>query len=834
MHIFLSAVVLLSGQGTLDSYHLYMGQIYLDSLYADSLADLQFPAYMETSTWSCSCSAGFRGGTSLLCPKKSWKIELQDPTLANASHILLDAQYRDHSLMRNVLGLMLSRKLGFPAPQTNYVEFYINDVYYGVYVQVERIDDYFYNRNNIGNGPLFKAVNHLSRFVWQPSNPFNSSGYEAKQGSDEYLPLLRSLVDEVNLRSPLSINVQDFISNAAISLAIRDQDAITKNFYLHLTGGDTWRYFPWDRDASFGNRWNGEYEPEWVEKISMFCFTISPLLTTLLMDNRNRIMFEDYMLEIADIMKNDLPAVIDSIYLEIRTSVYADTMKQGTNADFDEAVEILRSSTIERAEFLPEIAEPPVPLEVESMTLSQWDFRPGGSSDSVTVTVEFESPPDHAAVNWWSDESDIHYIRLNQVGSSGLIWSRTIAFPSQLDHIEFAVIYYVETKEDMAVFYYPYYGIPVSSSRKICVPTVRRSEISAHIEEFSILRPIRYTPFLWSIPIVNTSSSIQNISYFGFQAGDPPARLFAPAGIFISPGDTMYLTNNEQLLSSVLPENSILGNLVLDSPAGTELQILDPSWTTAATVTLGEETPCGESNPSVILSEICYSGEGGDWIELFNIGLRVADLSGDILIDGVQHSYVIPDNVNIEPGECLIICESYDLFNTFYEPYIRAIQADKFKLNSIRDGISLMHGDELVFSVMYDRSTWPMSDNCVLSLISPELPLADASSWVGVDLPGTPGAPNPGWPTIVLIPVIKTLLPNPVLSSFTIDYLIPDVPGELFIYDISGRLVTQPVMLGNFEGTALCELPLTLRPGVYFAVIRSRGAVASGKFVLLR
>jgi len=729
---------------------------------------------------------------------------------------------------------MLSRRLGFPASLTEHVEFYINDIYYGVYVQVERIDEYFYSRNNLGYGPLFKAISHLGRFVWQPCDTLGTSGFDAERGSDEYLPLVRSLIDKVNLRSPLSFNIEDFISNAAISLAIRDEDAIIKNYYLHLPPEGIWRYYPWDRDASFGNNWNGVYDSLWVEDTSMYCFEISSLLTNLFFNSENRIMFEDYMLQIAAIMENDLPAVIDSIYLQIRQSVYADTMKQGTNADFDEAVEILRSSMIERADFLPEIAEAPTPLEIVSMTLSQWDFQPGSNTDSVTITVEFEQPPSLVRAYWWNNWSDVHFFSLTPAGSSDCVWSKTVAFPPDKDHIIFAIVYYFDTPTNQAKFYYPFYSFPTSPARRVCAPTARRSEYPAHYEDLEILDPVRYTSFLWSVPIVNTSSILQDISFYGFQVGDPPARLFASEDASIPPGDTLYLTNSEELLSRVLPGANIFGDLVVDSPGGTELRILDPSWVTAATMTLGEEVQAGESNVPIILSEICYSGAAGDWIELFNPGMNRADISGFLIVDGQNHLCILPEGLMINPKDYLVICESYDSFCSVYEQDIDVIQGIDFGLNDEKDGVSLLDEDKSVFSVMYDKATWPMSDDCVLSLISPGLPLADASSWEGIELPGTPGATNPGWPTIVLNPVIESLWPNPVLSSFSLDYIIPNVPGEVLVYDISGRLVIQPQLLDNFEGSYSRDLPESLRSGVYFAVIRSAGGLASRKFILLR
>ena len=833
MQVLIYAVLLLSGQGTLDSYELSIDSVYLDSLYAEPLADLQFPAVIQTPAGPCSCLAGFRGGTSLQLPKKSWKFELLDPSILNISHILLDAQYRDLTLMRSGLGLLLSRELGFPAPLTEHVELYVNDVYYGVYLQVERIDEFFYARNGLGYGPLFKSVDHLGRFAWQPCDTLGTTGFESERGSEEYLPLLRSLIDRVNLRYPLSMNIGDFISNAAISLAIRDEDAVTKNYYLHQTPEGIWRYYPWDRDASFGNAWNGEYQPEWVEETYMYAFSISPLLTTLILESQYRAMFDDHLLQVAGIMANDLPATLDSIYLAIRESVYADTMKQGTNEDFDEAVATLRSSMMERAAFLSGISGGFNTIEVESMTLSRWDFQQGTLDDSVTVTVRFDQVPGYAALSWWSVGSDVNYSIMTPVGPDQREWSGTVAFSPDLDNLKFVTACWVYTETGPVVSYYPYYSFSTSPERRVCAPTARRSAHPAHHQDLSVLAPIRYTSFLWSIPVVNESPVPQDISFYGFQVGDPPARLFAPGEAFIPPGDTLYLTNNEELLNLVLPGENIFGDLVVDSPAGTEFRLLDPSWGSARVLTLGEEVQCGESNPSLILSEICFSGEGGDWIEIFNIGLRTVDISGDILIDGAQNSFTMPGRLIIDPDDCLVICESYDSFYSIYDRDIQAYEVPGFRLNGDRDGATLMRGGDLIFSVMYEGPEWPLNGD-ILSLISPLLQMQDPFSWESADLPGTPGEPNPGWPVIILEPLFEAFGPNPVLTSFSIEYVIPDAPGELLIYDISGRLVMQPQVLEGFEGSLSCELPPTLRPGVYFAVIRSRGATASRKFILLR
>lgn len=836
MQIILGAILILTAQGSLDSYHLQMDPQLLDSLYSDPFADYQLPAFIETEAGACSCLAGFRGGSSLWSPKLSWKIELFDTSIENASHILLDAHYRDLSLMRNALGLLLSRKLGRPTPLTVHVEFYVNGEYYGVYVQVERIDEYFFHRTGIGNGPVFKSVDDLGRFAWQPSDTLGTTGFESKRGSAEYLPLLRQLIDAVNLFSPLSFSFQDFIANAAVSLAINDTDAISKNYYLHLNPLNEWRYYPWDRDASFGNSWEGIYNPDWTGYTSMNCFRISAMASRLLLQNEYRDMFEDYMLQTGEIMRHELPDIIDSIYAEIRESVYADPFKQGSNEDFDEAVAILREAVSERGAFLPEIARGHLPLEVVSMTLSDWEFEPGGYPDSVKVSIEYAQPVDNISLVWWSDGEEKHLTTMYPDDASMCRWSRTINFPAEYGHIKFSVKAGSEAEGGVChtAFYYPLYAPPTSfSPRRVCAPTARRSIYSFDPVGFEVLAPVRYTVFLWSLPVINTSNSPQDISFCGFQAGDPPARLFASEQTVIDPGDTLYITNNAELLSDMMPYNTVLGNLALTSPSNSEFLLLDPSWQTALTVTVKEEVNCNESSSTVILSEICFDGDSGDWIELFNTGLFRTDISGNILIDGQNNEISLPANTIINPGRFLVVCEDEQSFRSVNGYDIEVIEGMNFGLNNEKDGVSLLENDRLIFSVMYDAVSWPLEDNHVLSLSSPELPLSNSLSWQAIELPGTPGRPNPGWPAIILRPVIETLWPNPVSASFNLNYIIPSIPAELLLYDIAGRLVLQPQHLINLEGSFSCDLPPSLPPGVYFAVIRSCGTSASRKFVLL-
>ncbi|MCD4847922.1 MAG: lamin tail domain-containing protein, partial [Candidatus Aegiribacteria sp.] len=471
-----------------------------------------------------------------------------------------------------------------------------------------------------------------------------------------------------------------------------------------------------------------------------------------------------------------------------------------------------------------------------SMTLSEWEFEPGGNSDSVKVSIEYAQAVDYIMLIDWSDNENSSTWSMNQDDPSGCCWSRTISFPSYRTHIKFSVIAGSQDEGGVCYtpFYYPLYAPPTSfSPRRVCAPTARRSIYSFYPEVFEVLAPVRYTVFLWSLPVINTSNTPQDVSFCGFQAGNPPARLFASKQTVIEPGDTLYLTNNSELLSDMMPYNTVLGNLALTSPSNTEFILMYPSWQTALTVTVKEEVNCNESSSSVILSEICFDGDSGDWIELFNTSLFRADISGYILIDGQNNEITLPPNTMINPGSFLVVCEDEQSFRSVNGYNIEVIEGMNFGLNNEKDGVTLLESDRLIFSVMYDAVSWPLEDNHVLSLSSPELPLSNSLSWQAIELPGTPGRSNPGWPDIILKPFIETLWPNPVSTSFNLNYIVPSVPAELLLYDISGRLVLQPQSITGLEGSLSCSLPPSLTPGIYFAVIRSCGTSASRKFVLL-
>jgi hypothetical protein len=90
-----------------------------------------------------------RGQSSALFPKPGYSVEVRDEKgegmdvsmfgLPPADHWVLHGPYVDKSMLRNALAYWLFRQAGRYAPRTKHFDLYINGVYRGVYVMVEKI-----------------------------------------------------------------------------------------------------------------------------------------------------------------------------------------------------------------------------------------------------------------------------------------------------------------------------------------------------------------------------------------------------------------------------------------------------------------------------------------------------------------------------------------------------------------------------------------------------------------------------------------------------------------------------------------------------------------------
>ncbi|MCK4747784.1 MAG: CotH kinase family protein, partial [Bacteroidales bacterium] len=145
-----------------------MAQADLDMLYADPWSDVEYKAQFRFTREGVQedvpdVGIRVRGNTSRNKEKKSFRISFN--TFAGGAkfhgieEMNLNAETNDPSMVRSKLSWNLFRFLGIPAVRSNHVLLYINDDFYGVYINTEHIDENFMKtRFGTNDGNLYKCL----------------------------------------------------------------------------------------------------------------------------------------------------------------------------------------------------------------------------------------------------------------------------------------------------------------------------------------------------------------------------------------------------------------------------------------------------------------------------------------------------------------------------------------------------------------------------------------------------------------------------------------------------------------------------------------------------
>ncbi len=222
-----------------------------------------------------------RGNTSRLSQKKSFKVSFNTFTkggkFEGVEKLNLNGEHNDPSSSRAVIYWYLLRKMGVEGPRANHVQVYINNNYYGLYTNVEHIDEEFadiYYGNKDGN--LYKCLwpaDLTYRGTNQADYKFMSGDhrtYELKtnEETDNYSDLVEfnsalNLTPGEDLVCELDsiLNIQSFLKIAALDVLTSNWDGYAynkNNFYLyHNSGNGLFEYIPYDVDNTFGIDWFG-------------------------------------------------------------------------------------------------------------------------------------------------------------------------------------------------------------------------------------------------------------------------------------------------------------------------------------------------------------------------------------------------------------------------------------------------------------------------------------------------------------------------------------------------------------------------------------------------
>jgi spore coat protein CotH len=229
-------------------------------------------------------NVGFRlrGNTSLYSAKKSFKISFNafEPggKWNGLEKLNLNGEHNDPSVVRSKLCWDLLHDSGIPASRSNHVRVYINGNYYGLYINVEHVDEQFVDSrfgNNDGN--LYKCL-WPADLDYLGSNPEaykitagDRRVYELKTNTQQddytdlahFIDVLNNTPDE-DFRCEMEkvFNIHDYLKIIAIDIFTGNWDGHIynkNNFYLyHNTETGKFEYIPYDLDNTYGIDWMGK------------------------------------------------------------------------------------------------------------------------------------------------------------------------------------------------------------------------------------------------------------------------------------------------------------------------------------------------------------------------------------------------------------------------------------------------------------------------------------------------------------------------------------------------------------------------------------------------
>ncbi len=173
---------------------------------------------------------------------------------------------QDPSFLREILSYEIARKY-MPASLANYAEVYINDVYWGLYSNVQSVDeDFLLQKYGTKHNPFFKCNPETLDFDGENSNLGNAPGtdpldyqpyyrLETETGWNELYELISILNDSPEDIESI-LNVDQTLWMHAFNYALINFDSYigyAQNYYLYQRSNGQFSPLIWDLNQSFAS-----------------------------------------------------------------------------------------------------------------------------------------------------------------------------------------------------------------------------------------------------------------------------------------------------------------------------------------------------------------------------------------------------------------------------------------------------------------------------------------------------------------------------------------------------------------------------------------------------
>ena len=291
----------------------------------------------------------------------------KDQRFLGLQRVSFDNGIQFGSLFSEPIITEILRDLRVKTHRCNYAKLFLNDEYQGVYVNVERIDDSFIERNLPDpNGMLFKVdeggpggnLQFLGNDPTVYTKAFEPQNKSAKKGQQQLVEFIRmineSKNDQIAANLESKFELDDFLKVTAVMLFSGAFDQLTgwspHNYYLYHDGkNDRWRYFPWDLDVGFAESAFGQINvlTDWNAAWPAAGQLPNPLMDRIVADPNLLQRYRDNARIILDkyFEPDRLCAILDARYEFLKDDLKADPFPQRrvTNPEDQTYDDIIRS-----------------------------------------------------------------------------------------------------------------------------------------------------------------------------------------------------------------------------------------------------------------------------------------------------------------------------------------------------------------------------------------------------------------------------------------------------------------------------------------------------------
>ena len=341
---------------TLQTFELTFDEDVLADVRADCQRGAQVyrPVQLTYEGETVAAMARLKGNWSWSCDKLQFVVSFneEDATgrFRGLRKLMFDAPWYDHTLLHERLANELFAARGLPHSCANSAQLVVNGGDYGVYTNIERIDEEYLERNfELSDGNLYQGGSELKT----NEDVGDTTNLQALQGA--------TTVDEIAALVDLDQAVAEWATEAMIPALDNYWAGVEINYYLYDHPARGFVYLPYDLDISFGDSaYPGGGGLIWPDAVNADPLTYEhggwgkeALVKIVLADEAWCERFVDEVaLARAAFVPEEIAARAGEWQAQIGDAVAADTRKAFSTAEHEAAVVALQAFVGRRAAFV--------------------------------------------------------------------------------------------------------------------------------------------------------------------------------------------------------------------------------------------------------------------------------------------------------------------------------------------------------------------------------------------------------------------------------------------------------------------------------------------------